>query len=48
MIDKKKDDFAEETEEFLIEALEAYTSKYGLSKKVGNYIIYFEPLQIIK
>lgn len=36
------------TEEFLIETLEAYASKYGLSKKVGNYTIYFQPLQIHK
>lgn len=41
-------DYLDVTEEFLIETLEAYTSKYGLSKKVGNYTIYFEPLQIIK
>lgn len=41
-------DYLDVTEEFLIEMLEAYTSKYGLSKKVGNYTIYFEPLQIFK
>lgn len=41
-------DYLDVTEEFLIETLEAYASKYGLSKKVGNYTIYFEPLQIIK
>lgn len=36
------------TEEFLIETLEAYASKYGLCKKFGKYTIYFEPLQVFK
>ena len=41
-------EYLDVTEEFLIETLEAYTSKYGLSMKVGNYTIYFEPLQVFK
>lgn len=41
-------EYLDVTEEFLIETLEAYTNKYGLSTKVGNYTIYFEPLWISK
>lgn len=41
-------EYLDVTEEFLIETLIAYTNKYGLSKKVGKYTIYFEPLQIFK
>lgn len=41
-------EYLDVTEEFLIETLEAYASKYGLSTKVGNYTIYFEPLRIFK
>lgn len=33
----------EVTEEFLTEALNCYRRKYGLCKKIENYIIYFEP-----
>lgn len=37
------------TEEFLSDALGCYKSKYGVSIKIANYIIYFEPcLQIVK
>lgn len=31
------------TEEFLIEALERYRSKYGTYATVDNYVIFFEP-----
>lgn len=31
------------TEEFLIEALERYKSKYGTYTTVDNYVIFFEP-----
>lgn len=31
------------TEEFLMDALNAYRSKYGVCTTVDNYIIYFEP-----
>lgn len=41
-------EYLDVTEEFLTETLEAYTSKYGLSTKVGNYTIYFEPLRVSK
>ena len=33
----------EVTEEFLAEALESYRRKYGLYKKLDNYVIYFKP-----
>jgi len=37
------------TVEFLLDALTCYKSKYGVSVKIDNYIIYFEPcLQILK
>jgi hypothetical protein len=31
------------TEEFLLEALQAYKQKYGVYAKLDNYVIYFEP-----
>ena len=34
----------EVTEEFLAEALSDYRKKYGLCKKIDNYVIYFEPI----
>ena len=34
------------TEDFLIEALDCYREKYGVSVVVDNYIIYFEPLGV--
>lgn len=36
-------EYFEVTEEFLIEALEYYRTKYGVCKQLGNYVIYFEP-----
>lgn len=36
-------DYLDVTEEFLLEALQCYKSKYGLHTQVDNYIIYFEP-----
>ncbi len=36
------------TEEFLIETLNHYQSKYGLHASVGNYVIYFEPLGVLE
>lgn len=41
-------EFLNVTEEFLEEALAYYKIKYGIYKKVDNYIIYFEPLGILK
>ena len=31
------------TEEFLLEALEFYKNKYGISVEIDNYVIFFEP-----
>ncbi len=41
-------DYLEVTEEFLLEAIEQYKEKYGLLAHWGNYIIYFEPLGVMK
>ncbi len=35
-------------EEFLLETLNAYKSKYGLCTTVDNYIVYFEPLGVLE
>ena len=36
------------TEPFLQEAIDTYKEKYGLYRKVDNYIVYFEPLGILE
>ncbi len=36
-------EYLDVTEEFLLEALEHYKSKYGRCVTVDNYIVYFEP-----
>ncbi len=36
-------DYLEVTEEFLLEALQYYKSKYGTYATIDNYAIYFEP-----
>ena len=36
------------TEEYLIDALEYYRSKYGIYATIDNYVIYFEPLAVAK
>lgn len=36
------------TEEFLVETLQHYRSKYGLYVQLDNYMIYFEPLGVLK
>lgn len=42
-------DYLEVTEEFLEDALKCYKGKYGISVKVDNYEIYFEPnLYVLK
>ena len=35
-------------EEYLIDALESYRSKYGTYTTIDNYVIYFEPLAVVK
>ena len=37
-------DFLGVPEKFLVEALEYYRGKYGISTEFDNYVIYFEPL----
>ncbi len=41
-------EFLNVTEPFLSDAINAYKAKYGLYTIVDNYIIYFEPLSILK
>lgn len=41
-------DFLNVTEEYIDESIKHYSEKYGLSKKIGNHIIYFDPLRIFK
>ena len=36
-------EYLDVTEEYLLEALKTYHSKYGIYATVDNYIIYFEP-----
>lgn len=36
-------EFLDVTEEFLLEALSCYKSKYGLNVSIDSYIVYFEP-----
>lgn len=36
------------TEEFLEDVIEHYRTKYGLLLKVGNYVIYFNPLSVLE
>ena len=37
-------DYLGVTEAYLRECIDCYRNKYGISKKIGNYIIYFEPV----
>ena len=41
-------EYLDVTEEFLQEAIEYYKSQYGVFHTVGKYIIYFEPLGVMK
>lgn len=36
-------EFLDVTEEFLLEALQYYKSKFGIYTTVDNYVVYFEP-----
>ncbi|MCI9591616.1 MAG: ImmA/IrrE family metallo-endopeptidase [Lachnospiraceae bacterium] len=40
-------EYLDVTEEFLIEAIQRYRSKYGTSTKMDGYMIYFEPVLIV-
>ena len=41
-------DYLNVTEEFLLEAIECYKSKYGIYAKIDNYVIFFEPLGVFE
>ena len=41
-------DFLDATEEYMKEAIQCYSSKYGTCVAVDNYIIYFEPFAVMK
>ena len=41
-------EYLEVTEEFLRDALKRYHQKYGICTTLDNYIIYFEPLGVVK
>ncbi|QUH21463.1 ImmA/IrrE family metallo-endopeptidase [Alkaliphilus sp. B6464] len=41
-------EYLDVTEEFIDSALKYYKEKYGLFYEIDNYIVYFEPLVIIK
>lgn len=41
-------EYLDATEEYFKEAIDCYKSKYGLCTSIDNYIIYFEPLAVIK
>ena len=41
-------EYLDATEEYLKEAIDCYKSKYRLCTSIDNYIIYFEPLAVIK
>lgn len=41
-------EFLDVTEDFLKEAINYYKEKYGLYAKVGNYLVYFEPVGVMK
>ena len=41
-------EYLDVTEEFLRDALKRYHQKYGVCTTVDNYIIYFEPLGVVK
>lgn len=40
-------EYLEVTETFLQKALDRYKEEYGIYKKHGNYVIYFEPLAVM-
>lgn len=41
-------DFLNVTEAFLIDALNRYKEEYGVSKTIGQYTIFFEPLAVLE
>lgn len=41
-------EYLDVTEEFLLEAINCYKSKYGLYATIDNYVIYFEPISVLE
>ncbi|WP_068773448.1 ImmA/IrrE family metallo-endopeptidase [Paenibacillus sp. FJAT-26967] len=41
-------DYLNVTEEFLTETIDHYQEKYGLCTPAGDYIVYFNPLGVVK
>lgn len=41
-------EYLDATEEYLMEAIDCYKSKYGLCASIDNYLIYFQPFAVIK
>lgn len=41
-------DYLEVTEEFIVEAVKYYHEQYGLYIQLDNYIVYFNPLGVMK
>lgn len=41
-------EFLDVAEEFLLEAIKHYQQKYGQYRRIGNYIIIFEPLMVFR
>lgn len=37
-------EYLDVTEEFLLEAIQYYKSKYGICATLGDYVVYFEPV----
>jgi len=41
-------EFLNVTEEFLLQTLKHYQGKYGLQCRIGEYVICFDPLMVLK
>lgn len=41
-------EYLDVTDEFLLEAINCYKSKYGLYATIDNYVIYFEPISVLE
>ena len=41
-------EYLDATEEYLMEAIDCYKSKYGLYASIDNYLIYFQPFAVMR
>lgn len=41
-------EYLDATEEYLVEAIQCYRSKYGICTAIDNYVIYFEPFAVMR